>query len=186
MRSISVRWSQSRASARAGPSSLPVITDAAMATPGRALIGTSGWSYKHWGNGIFYPPKLPTGSTWRFTRSTFGPLRSTTRLPAYRRARPSKPGARVHGRLRLRRQSEPLPDAHEKAAGSRRAVAAPARPPRRAGRQARPDPVPVPAALVPEPRAASWLPRGFARIPVSATHSSSGIRAGSFTRSTNF
>lgn len=22
------------------------------------LIGTSGWSYKHWGNGVFYPPKL--------------------------------------------------------------------------------------------------------------------------------
>jgi uncharacterized protein YecE (DUF72 family) len=25
----------------------------------RAWIGTSGWSYKHWENGHFYPPKLP-------------------------------------------------------------------------------------------------------------------------------
>jgi uncharacterized protein YecE (DUF72 family) len=25
----------------------------------RVLIGTSGWSYKHWENGHFYPPKLP-------------------------------------------------------------------------------------------------------------------------------
>jgi uncharacterized protein YecE (DUF72 family) len=24
-----------------------------------ALIGTSGWSYKHWDGGVFYPPKLP-------------------------------------------------------------------------------------------------------------------------------
>jgi len=27
--------------------------------PGRALIGTSGWSYKHWADGVFYPHKLP-------------------------------------------------------------------------------------------------------------------------------
>jgi len=26
---------------------------------GIAHIGTSGWSYKHWSNGVFYPPKLP-------------------------------------------------------------------------------------------------------------------------------
>ena len=25
----------------------------------RAYIGTSGWNYKHWSNGVFYPPKLP-------------------------------------------------------------------------------------------------------------------------------
>jgi uncharacterized protein YecE (DUF72 family) len=25
---------------------------------GRLLIGTSGWMYKHWANGVFYPPKL--------------------------------------------------------------------------------------------------------------------------------
>jgi uncharacterized protein YecE (DUF72 family) len=29
-----------------------------MAAPGKALIGTSGWSYKHWDNGTFYPEKL--------------------------------------------------------------------------------------------------------------------------------
>jgi uncharacterized protein YecE (DUF72 family) len=26
--------------------------------PGRILIGTSGWMYKHWANGVFYPPKM--------------------------------------------------------------------------------------------------------------------------------
>lgn len=25
---------------------------------GRVLIGTSGWMYKHWADGVFYPPKL--------------------------------------------------------------------------------------------------------------------------------
>lgn len=25
---------------------------------GRAYIGTSGWNYKHWADGVFYPPKL--------------------------------------------------------------------------------------------------------------------------------
>lgn len=28
---------------------------------GRILIGTSGWMYKHWANGVFYPPKLKQG-----------------------------------------------------------------------------------------------------------------------------
>ena len=23
---------------------------------GRLLVGTSGWNYKHWANGVFYPP----------------------------------------------------------------------------------------------------------------------------------
>ena len=27
-------------------------------SPGRCHIGTSGWNYKHWGNGRFYPPRL--------------------------------------------------------------------------------------------------------------------------------
>lgn len=25
---------------------------------GRAIIGTSGWNYKHWGEGVFYPPGM--------------------------------------------------------------------------------------------------------------------------------
>jgi len=32
-------------------------------TVGRAYIGTSGYVYKHWANGVFYPEKLP-GSKW--------------------------------------------------------------------------------------------------------------------------
>jgi len=27
-------------------------------SPGKVLIGTSGWNYKHWGNGVFYPPEV--------------------------------------------------------------------------------------------------------------------------------
>src|SRR2546426_8410373 len=26
----------------------------------KSHVGTSGWMYKHWRNGVFYPPKLPT------------------------------------------------------------------------------------------------------------------------------
>lgn len=25
---------------------------------GKAIIGTSGWNYKHWGEGVFYPPRM--------------------------------------------------------------------------------------------------------------------------------
>lgn len=25
---------------------------------GKAIIGTSGWNYKHWGEGVFYPPEM--------------------------------------------------------------------------------------------------------------------------------
>jgi uncharacterized protein YecE (DUF72 family) len=37
----------------------------------RALIGTSGWSYKHWDNGMFYPPKLPTAEHLPFFAQHF-------------------------------------------------------------------------------------------------------------------
>ena len=30
-----------------------------MTAPGRHLVGTSGWSYDHWGGGGFYPPEVP-------------------------------------------------------------------------------------------------------------------------------
>ncbi len=26
----------------------------------RSFVGTSGWSYTHWGGGVFYPKGLPT------------------------------------------------------------------------------------------------------------------------------
>jgi uncharacterized protein YecE (DUF72 family) len=28
---------------------------------GQLYIGTSGWNYKHWRDGVFYPPRLPAG-----------------------------------------------------------------------------------------------------------------------------
>jgi len=34
-------------------------------------IGTSGWSYKHWENGKFYPPKLPAAEHLPFFTSQF-------------------------------------------------------------------------------------------------------------------
>ena len=35
------------------------------------LIGTSGWSYKHWENGNFYPPKLPPAEFLPFLAQHF-------------------------------------------------------------------------------------------------------------------
>jgi uncharacterized protein YecE (DUF72 family) len=34
-------------------------------------IGTSGWAYEHWENGMFYPPKLPPGDFLPFFTSHF-------------------------------------------------------------------------------------------------------------------
>jgi uncharacterized protein YecE (DUF72 family) len=34
--------------------------------PGRLWIGTSGWQYRHWLNGVFYPPRLRTGEQLPF------------------------------------------------------------------------------------------------------------------------
>ena len=34
-------------------------------------IGTSGWSYKHWQNGAFYPPKLPAAEQLPFYARLF-------------------------------------------------------------------------------------------------------------------
>jgi uncharacterized protein YecE (DUF72 family) len=42
-----------------------------MAARGRVLIGTSGWSYKHWENGKFYPPKLPPADYLAFFAEHF-------------------------------------------------------------------------------------------------------------------
>jgi uncharacterized protein YecE (DUF72 family) len=36
-----------------------------------AWIGTSGWSYKHWQNGLFYPPKLPAADFLPFLAQQF-------------------------------------------------------------------------------------------------------------------
>src|SRR5947209_2305463 len=38
---------------------------------GRVWIGTSGWSYKHWLNGAFYPPKLPADQYLPFYAAQF-------------------------------------------------------------------------------------------------------------------
>jgi uncharacterized protein YecE (DUF72 family) len=37
----------------------------------RAWIGTSGWSYKHWENGRFYPPQLPSADYLPFFAANF-------------------------------------------------------------------------------------------------------------------
>ena len=42
-----------------------------MAEGGRVLIGTSGWSYKHWASGMFYPTQLPPADHFAFYASHF-------------------------------------------------------------------------------------------------------------------
>src|SRR5262245_59679119 len=42
-----------------------------MAERGRVLIGTSGWSYRHWENGTFYPPELAPAEYLRFFAESF-------------------------------------------------------------------------------------------------------------------
>ena len=39
--------------------------------PGRAYIGTSGWNYKHWANGRFYPPGLKPAGWLKFLAEHF-------------------------------------------------------------------------------------------------------------------
>jgi uncharacterized protein YecE (DUF72 family) len=38
---------------------------------GKVLIGTSGWSYKHWEQGIFYPEKMPAAEFLAFIATHF-------------------------------------------------------------------------------------------------------------------
>ena len=37
----------------------------------RAYVGTSGWSYDHWRNGVFYPERLPSGKWLAFLADRF-------------------------------------------------------------------------------------------------------------------
>jgi len=39
--------------------------------PGNAFIGTSGYSYRHWAGGVFYPPDLPQGKWLEYYARTF-------------------------------------------------------------------------------------------------------------------
>lgn len=39
---------------------------------GRLWVGTSGYSYKHWAGGVFYPRGLPSGKWFRYYLSQFG------------------------------------------------------------------------------------------------------------------
>lgn len=39
---------------------------------GKCYIGTSGWNYKHWGSGRFYPPKLPQRLWLEYYAQRFG------------------------------------------------------------------------------------------------------------------
>jgi uncharacterized protein YecE (DUF72 family) len=54
------------------------------ATAGRVLIGCSGWDYRDWRNGTFYPPGLPSRDRLRFYADRFDTLELNTtfyRLP---------------------------------------------------------------------------------------------------------
>jgi uncharacterized protein YecE (DUF72 family) len=43
----------------------------------KAFIGTSGWNYKHWHNGKFYPTDLKPRQWLEFFRNVLKPWRST-------------------------------------------------------------------------------------------------------------
>jgi uncharacterized protein YecE (DUF72 family) len=45
--------------------------DAHKSSAARALIGTSGWSYKHWENGLFYPEQQPAAEHLPFFAQHF-------------------------------------------------------------------------------------------------------------------
>lgn len=40
-------------------------------SPGRAFIGTSGWNYRHWAHGVFYPPECKPPDWLRFYADVF-------------------------------------------------------------------------------------------------------------------
>ena len=40
-------------------------------SPGRAFIGTSGWNYRHWADGVFYPPECKPPDWLGFYARTF-------------------------------------------------------------------------------------------------------------------
>ncbi len=39
--------------------------------PDKIWVGTSGWNYKHWANGVFYPPGLKQSEWLRAYARTF-------------------------------------------------------------------------------------------------------------------
>ncbi|HEY3304316.1 MAG TPA: DUF72 domain-containing protein, partial [Candidatus Binatia bacterium] len=52
---------------------------------GKIYVGTSGWNYKHWMNGAFYPPSCPQSEWLDFYARRFGTVEinnSFYRLPA--------------------------------------------------------------------------------------------------------
>ena len=81
-----------------------------------AYVGTSGWNYKHWGNGEFYPKDLRPAEWLMFFSKQFSTVEinnSFYRLPseaAYKNWAYS--GAT---RIRFFSQGQPLPDAYQAA-----------------------------------------------------------------------
>lgn len=54
--------------------------------PGKVFVGTSGYSYKHWSDGVFYPAGLPQKKWLEFYSSHFNTVELNVtfyRLPAY-------------------------------------------------------------------------------------------------------
>ena len=95
-------------------------------------IGTSGWVYKHWSNGVFYPPKLPSEQQLPFYAARFATVEinfSFYRLPertvfeSWRQRTPegflfAVKGSRYLTHIRkLRDPDEPLARLMERASG---------------------------------------------------------------------
>ena len=131
---------------------------------GRACIGTSGWSYRHW-RGRFYPPALPAKEHLAFYASASIRSRSRHLLPADR-ARDAGRLARADAAgLRLRLQGQPVPHPPEAPHRLRPGAGALLRAGERARAEAGPDPVSAAGALPPEPGAPGRIPRLPAQGP---------------------
>ena len=117
-RSATRRSTSSRARAssrRRTPSSCGRLAAAARVTELR--IGCSGWNYKHWRNGVFYPPRLPAAALARVLRALLRHRRGQRDLlPAPAPTAVARLGRADAAGLRVRGQDEPLPHAREAAA----------------------------------------------------------------------
>ena len=127
-------------------------------------IGCSGWNYKHWRNGVFYPPRLPPRRWLEFYARHFDTVEVNStfyRLPRARARSPTGFARRPPGFVFAVKMSR-YADAHQAAArASRRASSSSTTAIRAAGRvaEARPGPLAAAAGLPARRRAA----RGGAR-----------------------
>ena len=133
---------------------------------GRILVGTSGWSYRHW-RGSFYPERLAGNATLAYYAARFATVevnRTFYSLPeaaTIERWRETAPAG-----LHVRGQGAAADHPHEAPAAQRGHPGRLRQPRARPGRRARPDPVPASRRLSARHRPAAQLPRHAAARPL--------------------